>query len=100
MSRYKKNSGLFGEIIKLLQTPKTKREIAKLLNENYLKINSTINIMTLDGRLEEIGDNPTRYQIRKKQDRVPRTFKEYDEKWEGSICDMNKFVESNYEKYQ
>ena len=93
MARLEKYTGLKGEVRKLLKNPHSIHELAEILNINYGYISSAINQLTYDNQIEEVGDfYPIKYQTGV-LNHIPANVKQYNKKWKGHICDLNKFID-------
>ena len=92
MARFEKYTGLKGEVRKLLKNPHSKHELAEILNTNYEHISSVISQLMFDNHIEEIGDFcPAKFQMGV-SNHIPANVKQYNQKWKGHICDLNKFI--------
>ena len=93
MARFKKYTGLKGKVKKLLNNPHSKHELAEILNINYEHISSVISQLMSDNHLGEVGNfRPTKFQIRV-LNYIPANVKQYNQKWKGHICDLEKFID-------
>ncbi len=93
MARFEKYTGLKGEVRKLLKNPHSIHELTETLNISYGHISSVINQLIYDNHIGEVGDFcPSKFQMGV-LNHIPANVKQYNQKWKGHICDLNKFID-------